>query len=486
MPEYQQTKQSKKSDSIFRKQVIFLSQTHKSNPESIIQHARINPKSLTHADVMQLQRTIGNRAVGRLLSGIGNSSMAQQATVQRQEIPEEEELRQGKMIETVQMQEIPEEEDPLQTKSENNPGMPDNLKAGVENLSGIDMSDVRVHYNSEKSAEVGASAYTQGTDIHVAPGQERHLSHDAWHVVQQAQSRVKQVIQMKKESEIETELERGSQEMSKKKISDLVQKKTDGEDLTVKYDDSSILEDWEGTTQRGNEIHFLSRHGPANSSEGYLRGRIIAQIDLFEQYRGEKIAEENRRIDTISGRAENRGFNEAKISGEFGEFVERDEAHIQMNAARENIRKLESIVSGSDEMFAQLERWAKGETFKDRLRNSYHGSGVPSKVASSFKRVEDMEQAAYDGIAENLDKLNGEINNDADPSAFPDKFKPVRVNQNIDILAVQMRNGIEIVTNRVTNVPVTLYYVSSQNAPDYTDYTVPLVVQTGYPEVPDV
>jgi len=74
--------------------------------------------------------------------------------------------------------------------------MPDNLKAGVESLSGIDMSDVRVHYNSSKPAEVGALAYTQGTNIHVAPGQERHLPHEAWHVVQQAQGRVRPTMQL--------------------------------------------------------------------------------------------------------------------------------------------------------------------------------------------------------------------------------------------------------------------------------------------------
>ena len=66
-----------------------------------------------------------------------------------------------------------------------------------KNLSGIDMSDVRVHYNSAKPAEVGALAYTQGTDIHVAPGQEKHLPHEAWHVVQQAQGRVRPTLQLK-------------------------------------------------------------------------------------------------------------------------------------------------------------------------------------------------------------------------------------------------------------------------------------------------
>ena len=74
--------------------------------------------------------------------------------------------------------------------------MPDNLKAGVESLSGIDMSDVRVHYNSDKPSKVGALAYTQGTNIHVASGQEKHLPHEAWHVVQQKQNRVQSTMQM--------------------------------------------------------------------------------------------------------------------------------------------------------------------------------------------------------------------------------------------------------------------------------------------------
>lgn len=72
----------------------------------------------------------------------------------------------------------------------NNTGMPDNLKSGIESLSGFSMNDVRVHYNSSKPATVQALAYTQGTDIHVAPGQEKHLPHEAWHVAQQMAGRV--------------------------------------------------------------------------------------------------------------------------------------------------------------------------------------------------------------------------------------------------------------------------------------------------------
>lgn len=79
----------------------------------------------------------------------------------------------------------------------NHTGLPNQLKSGIENLSGYSMDDVKVHYNSDKPAQLNAHAYAQGTDIHVASGQEKHLPHEAWHVVQQKQGRVKPTMQMK-------------------------------------------------------------------------------------------------------------------------------------------------------------------------------------------------------------------------------------------------------------------------------------------------
>lgn len=69
-------------------------------------------------------------------------------------------------------------------------GLPDGLRRGMEALSGEDLSDVRVHRGSSRPARLGAHAFAQGSDIHLAPGQERHLPHEAWHVVQQRQGRV--------------------------------------------------------------------------------------------------------------------------------------------------------------------------------------------------------------------------------------------------------------------------------------------------------
>jgi hypothetical protein len=69
--------------------------------------------------------------------------------------------------------------------------LPPDLVAGIGSLSGLGIDDVRVHYASGEPARMGALAYTRGRDIYVGPGQEAHLAHEAWHVVQQAQGRVR-------------------------------------------------------------------------------------------------------------------------------------------------------------------------------------------------------------------------------------------------------------------------------------------------------
>lgn len=69
--------------------------------------------------------------------------------------------------------------------------LPADLQHGLETLSGHSLDDVRVHRNSSRPAQLEAAAYAQGRDIHLAPGQDHHLPHEAWHVVQQRQGRVR-------------------------------------------------------------------------------------------------------------------------------------------------------------------------------------------------------------------------------------------------------------------------------------------------------
>ncbi len=70
-------------------------------------------------------------------------------------------------------------------------GIPAQMKAKFERSSGFSFDDVRVHYNSEKPAQLHAHAYTQGSEVFVAPGQEKHLPHELGHVVQQKSNEVK-------------------------------------------------------------------------------------------------------------------------------------------------------------------------------------------------------------------------------------------------------------------------------------------------------
>lgn len=117
-------------------------------------------------------------------------------------IEDNRDTAQMRLIDMIQRIGVEEEDEPLHGKFEtiqqksNSTGLPDSLKTGIEGMSGFSVDDVRVHYNSDKPAQMQAHAYAQGTDIHVAPGQEKHLPHEVWHVVQQKQGRVQPTMQL--------------------------------------------------------------------------------------------------------------------------------------------------------------------------------------------------------------------------------------------------------------------------------------------------
>lgn len=161
--------------------------------------AAANPLQLLKARATQLARA-GHSGTTQLATPEEELPLQGKFAAQLEAMPEEELPVQGKF--TAQLA-APEEELPLQGKFtaqrqvENRTGMPDHLKSGVESLSGYSMDNVKVHYNSDKPAQLNALAYAQGTDIHVGPGQEQHLPHEAWHVVQQMQGRVQPTMQAK-------------------------------------------------------------------------------------------------------------------------------------------------------------------------------------------------------------------------------------------------------------------------------------------------
>lgn len=85
---------------------------------------------------------------------------------------------------------------PAAKSRERQTGLPTGLRASIERLSGLALPDVKVHENSRRPAALEACAMTCGNEIFLGPGQEKHLAHEAWHVVQQRQGRVKSNLQV--------------------------------------------------------------------------------------------------------------------------------------------------------------------------------------------------------------------------------------------------------------------------------------------------
>ena len=109
-----------------------------------------------------------------------------------QKLDEEEELQMKRASQAQQVSA------PLSESGGRSPGIPASVQTKMERVLGTDLSGVTVHANSSKATGVGALAYTQGTDIHVAPGQyspgtsagKRLLGHELAHVAQQMAGRV--------------------------------------------------------------------------------------------------------------------------------------------------------------------------------------------------------------------------------------------------------------------------------------------------------
>jgi hypothetical protein len=149
--------------------------------------AAFDHSPLAVAQRERLMSTFGSAAAGPVQMALDEEEPMQGRFEPMQRVEEEEPL-QGKLE--------PAQPARAQPAATSGGGLPAPLQAGIQATAGADLSDVAVHANSAKPAQINALAYAQGADIHLAPGQEQHLPHEAWHVVQQRQGRVKATTQL--------------------------------------------------------------------------------------------------------------------------------------------------------------------------------------------------------------------------------------------------------------------------------------------------
>ena len=185
--------------------------------------------------------------------------------------------------------------EPIQ-RQENNTGLPDNLKSGMENLSGLSMDDVKVHRNSDKPAQLQAHAYAQGTDIYLGPGQEKHLPHELGHVVQQKQRRVKPTMQMKGKVNIndDTGLEKEADVMGTKA-------------LQMKSKDDKVHND----SNQKIESHLYPKN---HSNLISLKNGNTLQLFTIQRQDDDSLVESEKRFYKTEGSPTNNAFPETDLA----------------------------------------------------------------------------------------------------------------------------------------------------------------------------
>lgn len=155
------------------------------------------------ASIAGLQQELGNRGMHRLIAQLKRDPS--KAVQRKGGGPEEEELQlkrdPSKAIQRMgggpEEEELQLKRDPSKPVQRKGNGIPEPVLQKMETSFGTSFADVNVHVGGQ-ATDVGALAYTQGSDIHFAPGQYRPdtragqelLGHELAHVVQQREGRV--------------------------------------------------------------------------------------------------------------------------------------------------------------------------------------------------------------------------------------------------------------------------------------------------------
>nr|WP_305067209.1 DUF4157 domain-containing protein [Mangrovivirga halotolerans] len=150
-----------------------------------------------------------------------------------------------------------------------------NVKQKMENSFGTSFSDVNVHKDSPEATNMGAKAFTQGNDVHFAPGEynpesksgQELIGHELTHVVQQKQGRVKATTQAKGAAvNDDPALEQEADEMGKKAAEgEAVKVRGNGSGVQKKNDDEKVIEELNNRAQGNEEFDYQYNYKEAKN-----------------------------------------------------------------------------------------------------------------------------------------------------------------------------------------------------------------------------
>ncbi len=281
---------------------------------------------------------------------------------------------------------------PIQ-KRENKTGLPDHLKSGLENLSNLSMDDVKVHYNSDKPAQLKAHAYAQSANIYLSPGQEKHLPHEAWHVVQQKLGRVQPSTQMKHNRRtIELNDDAGLE-----KEADVMGEKA----LQMKFSETGNKTNWTPLPAINHPYQFKPIDDPKHSgfkmddNEPWLKLKTIKAyedpVKVDFQIRNLltplywKESEEDKYY-TDSARESEYNLTEEKKTHEFGAWSETYKETLKEHARIDALTELNGITSETKEAL---------DAEKERVKNGISMYLLQQFITNALFREEEIERMDY-------------------------------------------------------------------------------------------
>lgn len=252
----------------------------------------------------------------------------------------------------------------------NRTGLPENLKAGIENLSGYSMDDVRVHYNSPEPSKMNALAYTRGTEIHIARGQEKHLPHEGWHVVQQMQGRVKPTVHICNEDI--------NADISLEKEADVMGSQALHARTNIFAEQPLKTQEWQITSHK-NAIQ--------------LKGEFK---HAYEQ-------DEKHAVEVVRARKEEYLKYAQEFEEKLGAGLFNDER--AKEGAREILKKIKKLIEKYGTAKRTLKEWLLGKMMSQPARRAF-AQKTGGKAELGGLNVEDVEVAMRDG---NLRELMGMV-----------------------------------------------------------------------------
>jgi hypothetical protein len=332
-------------------------------------------------------------------------------------------------------------------------------------------------------------AYTQGNEIYVGPGQEQHLAHEAWHVVQQKQGRVNTLghggdMPINDDARLEAEADQAAQ-FARGRTTPMLPERgpipagvlspasspaRGGGNLPIQMFRGQVVQDYD-------EVYI---YAPENdTSFGLPEGVTLTPGDVvnFDIHNGRVVASSIQLITKPPTKLERIDVEETK--GDFGEF--RWKSHWQLGSP--------SLVGGyviQDIVWVENYTTLKGnkqqemEQYQEAWRVEPGAGYTKDFIADTIQWQKELQKAL--ASASNMEKGEEEGSVELDERPYDDEIaqdEPIESREGRIIIAATARfyEGLVLPTNFTLNNKTLAEGLPSRKGIEHNDLQVPSITE---------